>query len=229
MIFHSTSYYRNGVVTSFMSKDGQETASANREMASETAAVAASGRIVGWSPEEYARALRFATVAHRNQKVPGTELPYIVHVAQVAAEVIASFIAEPQYPAEEQNVAVLAALLHDTREDTKTGYAELSAIFGASVADAVEALTKRASVGDKPAQMADSLARIQQQPSSLWRVKLADRLTNMTAPPPYWTHEKRHQYREEALRIHAALGAASPYLADRLASRIRDYERYLRR
>jgi hypothetical protein len=33
-----------------------------------------------WSQERYVAALKYAAVAHSGQKVPGSDLPYVVHV-----------------------------------------------------------------------------------------------------------------------------------------------------
>jgi (p)ppGpp synthase/HD superfamily hydrolase len=47
----------------------------------------------------------------------------------------------------------------------------------------VAALTKNPAVGDKPAQMRDSLERICQCSPEVWMVKLADRINNLREPP----------------------------------------------
>jgi (p)ppGpp synthase/HD superfamily hydrolase len=75
--------------------------------------------------------------------------------------------------------------------------------------------------------MEDSLRRIRQQPREVWRVKLADRITNLQPPPSYWTPEKRGKYRAEAVTILDALGEASPFLATRLRGKIEAYGEFL--
>jgi hypothetical protein len=35
--------------------------------------------IINWSQETYIKACQFAANAHKGQKVPGTNLPYVVH------------------------------------------------------------------------------------------------------------------------------------------------------
>ena len=169
-----------------------------------------------FSPERYFAALRFAAERHLQQKFPGTELPYLLHVVTVTSEVIAHL---PVLQLSEPDLAVTCALLHDTLEDTATTREEVQARFGAAVAAGVDALTKR-DVRDK---MADSLRRIRAQPREIWIVKLADRIANMDAPPHYWTAEKRVEYREEALAIADALGSASSVLDARLRGRIAAY------
>jgi (p)ppGpp synthase/HD superfamily hydrolase len=54
--------------------------------------------VSGWSQDRYNAALRFAAEAHRAQTVPGTDLPYLMHLASVAMETIADRIANLQPP-----------------------------------------------------------------------------------------------------------------------------------
>ncbi|MFV9506405.1 MAG: HD domain-containing protein [Oscillochloridaceae bacterium umkhey_bin13] len=172
-----------------------------------------------WSQDRYLAASRFAAEAHGAQLVPGTQLPYLLHVAQVTMEVIAALRLEAGH---NEDLAVQCALLHDVLEDTPISYEQLAAQFGPAVAAGVAALTK-ANTMPKAAAMADSLARIQAQPQAVWLVKLADRITNLQPPPAHWDAAKIVAYRNEAQTILEALGAASPYLAARLAAKIAAY------
>lgn len=170
-------------------------------------------------PDAYVAALRFAAAAHADQRVPGTQLPYLVHLCSVAGEVIAAL------PVERPDLAVRCALLHDTVEDTLVTLEAVRAAFGSEVAEGVDALTKRASL-PKEAQMDDSLERIRACPREIWMVKLADRITNLAPPPGHWTPARCRSYRIEAERILARLGEAHPGLAGRLAQRIAAYRVY---
>jgi len=67
--------------------------------------------------------------------------------------------------------------------------------FGKAVTDGVKALTKNESL-PKDRQMSDSLHRIKLQPSEIWAVKLADRITNLQPPPAYWSREKIPNYKK---------------------------------
>lgn len=174
-----------------------------------------------WSQELYIKAWRFACAAHLGQKLPGSDLPYVNHVGNVAMEVIAALAAE-DIP-RDQDLAVACALLHDTLEDTDTTFETLDAAFGEAVALGVQALSKDKSIGGKDERMRDSLKRIREQPKEVWMVKLADRITNLQPPPAHWTPEKVRKYREEAILIHDQLHAASPYLAGRLRDKIGCY------
>jgi (p)ppGpp synthase/HD superfamily hydrolase len=172
-----------------------------------------------WDRDLYIKACRFAAQAHQGQLVPGSELPYLLHLNLVSMEILAALNAEAE---RDGDLAVQCALLHDTIEDTDTSYEQISTIFGISVADGVAALSKNPDL-EKSQQLADSLDRIKRQPIEIWMVKLADRITNLQPPPIHWTKEKIRQYRDEAIEIHTHLQAASPFLASRLAEKIHNY------
>lgn len=172
-----------------------------------------------WSQESYIKALLFAANAHNSQKVPGTELPYLTHLTMVCMEVMAELAVEDGL---DGNLAIQCALLHDVLEDTAVEYEALKEIFGEAVVDGVQALTKHDDL-PKHEKMADSLARIQQQPREVWMVKLADRITNLQPPPRHWTTEKMQSYQQEARQIYDALHGASPFLATRLQQKIEGY------
>lgn len=176
-----------------------------------------------WSPDRYAHAARFAAIAHLGQKVPGGELPYLLHVVAVAAEVMAAVAIES---VADPDLAVTCALLHDTIEDTGMTESGVAAEFGDAVAAGVLALSKDPALS-KAQAMADSLRRIQLQPREVWLVKLADRIVNLERPPHYWQPAKIAAYRVEAIAIADALGDASPYLHARLRAKIADYQQYI--
>jgi (p)ppGpp synthase/HD superfamily hydrolase len=178
---------------------------------------------MSYDPDRYVAALRFAADRHHGQRVPGSGHPYVVHVVTVAAELIAAL---PVAAVGDPDLAVTCALLHDTIEDAGTRHDELVASFGRAVADGVAALSKDPTL-PKEARMADSLRRIQAQPAEVWMVKLADRIANLAPPPADWPSAKRRAYRDEAIVIADALGAASAALAARLRAKIAAYGAYL--
>lgn len=177
-----------------------------------------------WSQESYIKAYRFAAHAHLKQKVPGTEISYIMHLSFVCMEVIAALNAEQE---RDGNLAIQCALLHDTIEDTNTTFEQIQIEFGEAVANGVLALTKDNSL-EKSLQMPDSLQRIHVQPPEISMVKLADRITNLQAPPHYWKQDKIVRYRTEAISIYEALKNTSPFLASRLASKIENYQAFIK-
>ncbi|MBN2088058.1 bifunctional (p)ppGpp synthetase/guanosine-3',5'-bis(diphosphate) 3'-pyrophosphohydrolase [candidate division KSB1 bacterium] len=176
-----------------------------------------------WSQDAYIHALRFAATAHQGQKYPGTDLPYLMHLNFVSMEVMAALSVET---ANNPDLAVQCAILHDVLEDTQMTYHQLATEFGEKVAQGVKALTKDPSL-PKPLQMVDSLKRIQVQPFEIWMVKLADRISNLQTPPSYWTNEKIIQYREEAILIYESLKTGSTYLANRLMDKMEKYREFV--
>jgi (p)ppGpp synthase/HD superfamily hydrolase len=177
-----------------------------------------------WSQEKFVAALKYAAAAHLGQEVPGSNLPYVVHVSMVAMEVIRVLQVEDGI---DGDLAVQCALLHDVIEDAGKSYEDLEKAFGKKVADGVLALTKSNMIKPKPEKMADSLARIKAQPREIGMVKLADRIVNLQPPPAHWSAEKRSRYREEASQIYENLKASSVFLAGRLAAKISDYKAYI--
>lgn len=171
----------------------------------------------------YQAAIKFAAEIHKEQKVPGTDLPYIVHLSNAAMEIFMAAIHTPDF---NLNLAIPTALLHDTIEDTNTTADVIEAHFGTTVTEAVLALTKKKTLF-KELTMADSLERIKQQPKEVWAVKLADRITNLQPPPAHWDNDKKKEYLEEAGTIYEALKDGNGYLADRLKRKIAEYSHYI--
>jgi (p)ppGpp synthase/HD superfamily hydrolase len=172
-----------------------------------------------WDRELYIKACRFAAQAHRGQIVPGSDLPYLLHLNFVSMEILAALSVESVH---DGDLAVQCALLHDTIEDTDTTYEQIRSSFGIRVADGVQALSKNPDL-EKSQGLSDSLDRIKQQPIEIWMVKLADRITNLQPPPAHWTTEKILRYHQEAVEIYDRLQTASPYLALRLTEKIHNY------
>jgi guanosine-3',5'-bis(diphosphate) 3'-pyrophosphohydrolase len=173
----------------------------------------------------YQNAIKYATLRHlaKNQNVPGTDLPYVVHLSNVAMEIL---MAAPETENFNLGLAVQVALLHDTIEDTEAEYEDLVELFGREIADGIKALTKNKDLY-KDYAMIDSLERIKSQPVEIWAVKLADRITNLQSPPKHWNQLKKQKYLEEARIIHEELKDGNVYLADRLWAKIKEYEAFV--
>lgn len=182
-----------------------------------------------WSQDAYIKAWNIASEFHAGQTfggpMDGQKIEYLNHVGRVAMEVIWAI---GNTPGLNGNLAVQCAILHDTLEDTNCCYELLLTEFGEAVANGVLALTKDDRLPGKQAQMADSLQRLSKQPIEVQLVKLADRITNLSPPPSYWTVDKCARYRDEAILILQALGTSSSCLATRLQQRIEAYDQYTR-
>ena len=174
----------------------------------------------------YQQAIKFSTAKHleKEQKVPGTDLPYVVHLSNVTMEIIIAAAYSDNF---DLDFAVQVALLHDTIEDTSANFDELKNNFGIEIANAVSALTKNTDL-PKEQQMQDSLTRIKKLQSEVWAIKLADRITNLQSPPKYWDNRKVIKYHKEAQIILNVLKDGNEFLAKRLEAKIEEYEKYIR-
>jgi guanosine-3',5'-bis(diphosphate) 3'-pyrophosphohydrolase len=171
----------------------------------------------------YQDAIKFAADKHLKQKVPGTNLPYIVHLCNVSMEI---FMAAGNTSNFNLAFAVQVALLHDTIEDTSVNYEEIKNKFGKEIADAVQALSKNEGLPIEQ-QTLDSLTRIKKLSHEVWSVKLADRITNLQIPPSNWSNQKRKKYQEEARLIWNELKNSNNYLAIRLKDKIEEYTSFI--
>lgn len=174
----------------------------------------------------YQKAIKFAALKHakEGQTIPGTELPYVVHLSNVAMEVLFASQNSTNF---DVAFALQVALLHDVLEDTPTTVEELSEVFSPNIAAAVNALTKNSALS-KSEKMADSLDRIKKLQKEVWAVKLADRITNLQPPPEHWDNQKVKDYRKEAIAILESLRGSNVYLEERLKSCIDEYGKYTR-
>lgn len=177
-----------------------------------------------WNPDLFDDTLHFAAAAHEGQYVPGKNYSYVVHLMGVCMEAMRAAIIEE---AEDPNLVMQCALLHDTMEDTAVTYEILIDRFGKEVADGVAALTENSELPKKQ-RMPESLKRITRRKKEIWIVKLADRIWNLREPPAHWNSEKCGEYLEEAKIIHTALKKGSPYLAARLSDKMYTYKSFLK-
>lgn len=173
----------------------------------------------------YQHALKFAASKHaaKQQMVPGTNLPYAVHISNVAMEIIIASYNSKDF---DLAFALPVALLHDTLEDTSATYEEIKTNFSEDIAKAVSALTKNESLSPNE-KMADSLNRIKSLSKEVWAVKLADRITNLQKPPSSWDNNKKGAYLREAKDILIQLKGGNEYLENRLSNKIAEYRQYI--
>jgi len=175
--------------------------------------------------EIYQRAIKFAGEKHKDQKMPGSNSNYLLHISNVSMEILMAYAAEKNF---DVDFAIQLAILHDTIEDTNTEFGELKETFGERVAQGVLALSKNENLPSKEEQMLDSLLRINQLEKEVGMVKLADRITNLQEPPYYWDKVKKEKYRKEAEIISETLINKNDYLNNRLENKIEEYIQYLK-
>ena len=145
------------------------------------------------------RAVEYAREKHKNQSRKDGS-PYIIHPLAVA-EVVAEMGLDVD--------AILGALLHDCIEDTDASYDEIARLFGNSVAELVEGVTKltRANFSSTEQAQMENLRKMFMAMSKDIRVvliKIADRLHNMRTMQ-YQTPEKQIKKCRETMDIYAPL------------------------
>ena len=111
---------------------------------------------------------------------------------------------------------LIAALLHDTVEDTQTTADELVARFGTEAAAVVLEVTddKNLRKDERKRRQVVHAAQISERAKL---VKLADKICNLrdmsASPPEGWSLERRREYFEWSRQVVDQLRAASPRLA----------------
>jgi guanosine-3',5'-bis(diphosphate) 3'-pyrophosphohydrolase len=155
-------------------------------------------------------AAQFAAFKHREQRRKGAAAsPYINHPLAVAG------LLADEGGIEDVEV-LMAALLHDTIEDTLTTRAELAQNFGPAVASIVAEVTDEKGQS-KRLRKEMQVAHAPRLSHAAKLVKLADKTCNLrdvVARPPDWDLARRQEYFDWAKRVvdglrgaHAALEA----------------------
>jgi hypothetical protein len=136
-------------------------------------------------------ALKFAADKHQFQTRKDPEkTPYIIHPIGVAYQLLTV--------AKEENADVLiAALLHDTVEDTKTSFEEIGETFGPNVEKVVRELTDDKALPKQERKRLQIVnAPHKSGPAAL--IKLSDKLYNLSDlannPPTVWNASEVDQY-----------------------------------
>jgi guanosine-3',5'-bis(diphosphate) 3'-pyrophosphohydrolase len=161
------------------------------------------------TPADLLRAALFAAERHKNQRRKDVEAsPYINHPLTVA-NILANEggIDDP--------VALIAALLHDTIEDTATTWEDLEAEFGPEISGVV------LEVSDDTSLAAPERKRLQVEhaPTISRRaklVKLADKIANLRdlshRPPAGWPWSRKRDYFDWAKAVADGLRGVNPAL-----------------
>lgn len=150
------------------------------------------------NPAALLEAASFAATKHRDQRRKEAQAsPYINHTLAVA-NVLAS-----EGSVADQDLLV-AALLHDTVEDTETTFDELQAHFGLTVCRLVQEVTddkKLPKVVRKRLQIEHALAAT----DAAKQLKIADKICNVRdiahSPPTGWSLERRSEYLNWAVSV----------------------------
>jgi guanosine-3',5'-bis(diphosphate) 3'-pyrophosphohydrolase len=143
------------------------------------------------------RALRFAAEKHRRQRRKDSEAsPYINHLIVVADTLTGCGVSDP--------VTIVAAILHDTIEDTDTTPAELEAEFGGEVRSVVEEVTDNKAL-PKAARKQRQIEHAPRLSPRAKLIKTADKIANVRdmtdAPPADWPLQRREEYLDWAAKV----------------------------
>ena len=168
------------------------------------------------------QAINFAAKKHRNQKRKGADGdPYINHPLEVLG------LLTSVGKIEDFNV-LIAAVLHDTIEDTETTEEEIKELFGAKVCKMVLELTD-----DKSLPKAErKQLQIEHAPHisiGAKQIKLSDKISNirdiLENPPGGWSDERRSEYINWGEKVVAGLRGANENLEnyfDEIVDRARE-------
>lgn len=157
------------------------------------------------------QALDFAAHKHRNQRrKSGEQIPYINHPINVAR-----LLAEAGVDDED---VLIAAILHDTIEDTETTREELNAAFGAKVCALVEEVTDDKSLPKAERKLRQISHAAELSPGATL-IKLGDKTANCRdlskAPPANWNRERVIEYLDWSERVVGNCAKVNDHLLER--------------
>lgn len=150
----------------------------------------------------FMRALGLAAEKHRHQRRKGSaQLPYVNHLVHVTDML--------WRVGEVRDASTLvAALLHDTLEDTETTPAELEALFGSEVLAIVREVTDDKTL-PKATRKQLQIEHAPHLSTAARLIKLADKIDNVFDvshdPPEGWSHERMVAYLDWAEAVVAGL------------------------
>ena len=155
------------------------------------------------------KALDFAAKKHRDQRrMDADATPYINHPIELAELLV------NEGDITGTNVLV-AAILHDTVEDTETTPKELEKLFGFEIANIVMEVTddKKLPKAERKRLQIENAAHCSE---SAKLVKLADKICNLRDmsrnPPANWSLERKQEYFDWAAEVVFQIRGISPRL-----------------
>lgn len=156
-------------------------------------------------------ALAFAAHKHRDQRrKDAVASPYINHPIALANVLANESGIDDEW-------VLIAAVLHDTVEDTETSEEELIREFGQEIASIVLEVTddQLLSKAERKRLQVESAGTISRQAKL---VKLADKICNLrdiaTSPPAGWSVERKREYFDWAKSVIDGLRGVHPVLED---------------
>ena len=137
------------------------------------------------------KALSFSARKHKDQRRKGPEgSPYINHPIDVAETLW-------NIGGVREISIIVAAILHDTVEDTETTLHEIEEHFGPVVRSLVQEVTDDKSL-PKPERKRLQIEHAPHLSRGAQQIKLADKISNINdvafSPPAHWPHQRRVDY-----------------------------------
>jgi guanosine-3',5'-bis(diphosphate) 3'-pyrophosphohydrolase len=154
-------------------------------------------------------ALAFAAEKHSRQRRKDSEAsPYINHPIAVATVLAAEAGVSDE-------AVLLAAVLHDTVEDTETTFEELERRFGRTVRDLVAEVTDDKSL-PKQERKDLQVAHARAASAGARQIKIADKICNIRdiaeSPPADWPLDRKREYLVWAERVVEGCRGVNPRL-----------------
>lgn len=146
-------------------------------------------------------AAMFATKRHGDQKRGGSDTPYVHHCFDVARRIVKHKFTETEM--------ILAAILHDTIEDTDVTFEEIARLFGGYTANLVFDLTLPVEARkDRYKKQAFQLRKMRSMDFWGQALKVADKSSNvedLIYHPPNWSLRAIRGYSEGAREVVLAM------------------------
>ena len=144
------------------------------------------------------KAVKFSAEKHKTQRRKGAEgSPYINHPIDVAEMLWNAGSVRDIH-------VIVAAILHDTVEDTQTTPSEIEEHFGPAVRSLVQEVTDDKSL-PKPERKRLQIEHAPHLSTGAKQIKLADKISNIHdvafAPPADWPYQRRTDYLTWADRV----------------------------
>ena len=154
-------------------------------------------------------AASFAAAKHSGQRRKGADrAPYINHPLEVA-NLLATVGAIEDFD------ILIAAILHDTIEDTATPESEIIQKFGPRVAAIVVEVTDDMNL-EKHERKEKQVEHAPQLSNEAKQLKMCDKISNITDivrnPPSEWSQEQQIEYIEWGERVFTGLRGVNPNL-----------------
>uniref|UniRef100_A0A1A9WMI5 Guanosine-3',5'-bis(diphosphate) 3'-pyrophosphohydrolase MESH1 n=1 Tax=Glossina brevipalpis TaxID=37001 RepID=A0A1A9WMI5_9MUSC len=162
---------------------------------------------------KFMQCLQFAARKHANQRRKDIkQTPYINHPINVS-----TILSTEAYINDE--VVLMAALLHDSVEDTDTTFEEIEEQFGSEICDIVREVTDDKSLA-KEERKRLQIENAANCSTKAKLIKLADKLDNLRdlqiSLPVGWQEERRNEYFRWAKKVIDNLRGTNQHLEDRL-------------